>query len=209
MPKRKPKLAVAATDGRPLGGANSWARSPGTYIAGQANIDGADRVAVEMERRWGCDRLRLLVDVPLREKFDRQRYLFNQAIWHGDLEAVRREATRMTKAWRALDSAAAAAGELPLADEHWEVRLEDGSVAILVRDAVQVSRVRASGRAVAVYTVAEVAKLLMAFPTIAEAKRIIPGCEVIDIRDTIDDPLHEIIDTAAELDDPAATEETW
>ena len=43
-----------------------------------------------MEAKWGCDRLRLLVGPELREKFDRQRYLLNQAIWHGDLEAVRR-----------------------------------------------------------------------------------------------------------------------
>ena len=62
----------------------TWASTPGTYIAGQANIDGADKVAVEMEKKWGCDRLRLLVDTELREKFDRQRYLFNAAVWHGD-----------------------------------------------------------------------------------------------------------------------------
>jgi hypothetical protein len=84
----------------------TWADTPGTYIAGRANIDGADKVAIEMERKWGVDRLRLLVSVELREKFDRQRYKYNAAIWHGDLEAVRREADRMTRAWMALDAAA-------------------------------------------------------------------------------------------------------
>ena len=42
-----------------------------------------------------------------REKFDRQRYLVNQAIWHGELEDVRRETGRMVNAWLALDRVAA------------------------------------------------------------------------------------------------------
>jgi hypothetical protein len=41
-----------------------------------------------MERKWGCDRLRLLVSTEMREKFDRQRYLFDAAVWHGDLRGM-------------------------------------------------------------------------------------------------------------------------
>src|SRR6187551_2035131 len=91
-----------------------WSRSHGTYIAGRAYVDGADQTAAEMEAKWGVDRLRLLVEPKLRERFDRQRYLFNQAIWHGELEQVRREAGRMVTAWLVLDQAATAAGRQPL-----------------------------------------------------------------------------------------------
>src|SRR6187455_446643 len=91
-----------------------WSRSHGGFIAGRSYIDGADQTAAEMEAKWGVDRLRLLVSPDLREKFDRQRYLFNQAIWHGELEVVRREAGRMVTAWLALDKAATAAGKQPL-----------------------------------------------------------------------------------------------
>ena len=66
----------------------TWASTPGTYVAGQANIDGVDKVAIEMEKKWGCDRLRLLVSTEMREKFDRRRYLFNAAVCHGDLRVV-------------------------------------------------------------------------------------------------------------------------
>src|SRR6185369_8406045 len=90
-------------DYRPLGSERSWARTHGTYLSGRAYIDGADETAAEMEAKWGCDRLRLLVAPDLREKFDRQRYLLNQAVWHGELEEVRREAGRMVTAWLALD----------------------------------------------------------------------------------------------------------
>ncbi len=44
-------------------------------------IDGVDHVAVEMENKWGVGRLRLLVDDDMRERFDRQAMLFNEAIW--------------------------------------------------------------------------------------------------------------------------------
>ena len=50
-----------------------WMQTPGTYIAGRAELDEADKLEVELELKWGRDRLRLLVPVELREKFDRQR----------------------------------------------------------------------------------------------------------------------------------------
>jgi hypothetical protein len=128
-----------------------WARNNGTYIAGRAYVDGADETAAEMEAKWGADRLRLLVGPELREKFDLQRYLFNQTIWHGDLEDVRREAGRMVKAWLALDRAADAAGALKMSPLV-EVPLEDGSVAALVPDVTHAKYVITEGRQVAVYT---------------------------------------------------------
>src|SRR5215207_11069751 len=92
-----------------------WPNSYGGYLSGRAAIDEVDALAASMESKWGCDRLRLLVCRELRERFDRQRYLFNQAIWHGkDVEAVRREAGRMVRAWKALDKAATEAGQEPL-----------------------------------------------------------------------------------------------
>ena len=135
-------------DPRPLGSPQSWARTPGTFISAQAHIDGADQVARDIELKWGVGRLRLLVSPELREKFDRQRYLLNRAVWHGDLEAVRRESSRMTAAWLALDGAATAAQTrrscLP---EVWEVRLDDGTVAALVRSPEHGRRPRPSWRA--------------------------------------------------------------
>ena len=106
-------------------------------------IGEADRLASEMEQVWGVGRLRLLVSPHLREKFDRQRYLFNQAIWHGDLEAVRTQSARLIAAWVALDKFAVGADEPSLSPEVWEVRLEDGTVAAIVRSPEEA---RAAGR---------------------------------------------------------------
>ena len=189
-------------DTRPLGAKHSWAQTPGTLIAGQAHIDGADHAAVTMEQKWGVGRLRLLVDPELREKFDRQRYLFNQAIWHGDLEAVRREASRMTAAWQALDRAAEALGapELdPLV--WWEVRLVNGTVAAIVKSLDDAQAVIAVDRRMVVYTLEEIGRILSHHAAVNEAKLTFPGATVEAVRRPTD-PLDDIRDTLGGLDDP-------
>ena len=181
---------------------HSWARSPGTYIAGRAYLDGADETAAEMEAKWGCDRLRLLVSPELREKFDRQRYLLNQAIWHGELEAVRRESNRMVAAWLALDRAAEAAGASKLNPVVWEVPLADGSVAAIVPDDAHAHHVVAEGRAVSVFTLEEIGRLLSNYPDIARSKMMFPGATITAVRRSVDDPLKAIHDTKEPLNDP-------
>lgn len=181
---------------------HSWARSPGTYIAGRAYLDGADETAVESESKWGAGRLRLLVSPELREKFDRQRFLLNQAIWHGDLEDIRRESGRMVKAYSVLDAAATLAGKTALAREVWEIALEDGTVAAIVPDDASAKSVNADGRQLAVYTLDEIARFLSNYSEIAKAKLIFPGATVTAINRSIDDPLEAIVDTKGRLDDP-------
>lgn len=186
-----------------------WAQSNGTYIAGRAAIDAADKVAIEMETKWGADRLRLLVSVELCEKFDRQRYLFNRAIWHGQLEEVRRESARMVKAWQALDKQASASGQQPLHPLVWEVTVGEGDnayVAAIVPDNDHAKHVIASGRQVVVYTLEEVARLLQAMPAVMKVKQTFPGAEVAASRKSIDDPLGGIHDTKPGLDDEAPIE---
>lgn len=185
---------------RPLGAERSWARTNGTYISGRAYIDGADETACEMEAKWGADRLRLLVPAELREKFDRQRYLFNQAIWHGDLEAVRRESGRMVNAWLALDAAATTAGRERLSPKVWEVATE-GRVFAIVQTDHDAAAVRADGRELTVYTLEEVGRFLAAYPDVAKAKAVFPGATVTEIRKTVEDPLRAIPDTGDDLND--------
>jgi hypothetical protein len=176
--------------------------SHGTYIAAQASIDVADHVATEMERKWGCGRLRLLVLAELTERFDRQRYLFNQSVWHGDLEMVRREAIRMCAAWRKLDQAATAADAKPLSPQVWELTLADGTVAAIVPDNAHAHAVIAQGRKLAVYTLDEIGRMLDDYRAVTSAKLTFPGAEVTAVRRPIGDPLDAIVDTHPHLDAP-------
>lgn len=187
-PRRKPPPSdrgVPVSEYKPI----PWMATPGMYIAGRAVLDEADALEVELELKWGRDRLRLLVDPSLREKFDRQRYLTSQARWEGDLEDVRREAARMVKAWKALDKAATDAGAEVLDPAIWEVALENGTVATIVRDPQLANRVLAEGRRVNVYTLDEIAHMISQLPALIKAKEIFPGATVTKTKTKVTDPL--------------------
>jgi len=177
-----------------------WARSNGMYIAGQSHIDALDTLAAGMEAYWGCDRLRTLVGVELREKFDRQRYLTNQAIWQGDLEAVRRECARMMSAWRAVDKAAREAGNRRLSPDVWETALSDGRVLALCRTIDDARAYDAGGRAATVWALEEVARMVDGDVFVAAVKREFPGARVVAVRDHVGDPLSGL-DASDPLDD--------
>lgn len=171
----------------------TWQANHGTNLAGQEAVDTLDLVAITMERKWGADRLRLLVPEELRIKFDRQRKLTNDAIVSGELPAVQRETKRMATAWRTLDATADQDPANRLPATVWEVPLEDGSVAQLVRETdlagLQAAKEAAAGRRVAVYTLEEIGRLLGKFPTLYEAKHVFPGATVTAVRQSITDPL--------------------
>jgi hypothetical protein len=179
---------------KPASADRRWNSSYGTYLSGQAAIDGADATAIEMERRWGAGRLRLLVDTPLREKFDRQDFLYRQAIHHGSLEEVQRQAGRMTAAYRGLNLAAETVGAPKLSPVVWEVGLADGTVAAIVRsyeDGVEINR----ERRMVVYTLEEIGRMLDNYRQVVDTKIVFPGAEVVAIRrQSIEDPLNGVPD---------------
>ena len=173
---------------------NRWDRSHGTYLAGQAHIDGADDVANQMELRWGVGRLRLLVSADMRERFDRQRYLYAQAVQHGDLEAVIQQSRRMIAAYTTLDRLALEAQAQALDREVFEVVLDGGRVAAVVRTMEAARFINAQGRDVTVYTMEEIGHLLSGFGAIVKAKQVWPGAAVEKVYRPIQDPLNAIGD---------------
>lgn len=188
-------------ESRTVGG---WAKTPGEYIAGAAHLDEVDKVAAEVERRWGAGRVRMLVSIELREKFDRQRYLLNQAVFHGQLEAIRRETSRMCAAWRAVDRAAREAGADLMSPEVWEVALSDGRVLALARSNddfhAYASAARSSGREVVLWSLEEVSRLIEADVFSTPLKCAFPGATVVAVRPIVD-PLQSIPDSGDPLDD--------
>jgi hypothetical protein len=155
------------------------------YAALKAHTDGVDAVASAMERKWGVGRLRLLVDAELRERFDRQAAKWNAAIWSNDLERVRAQAGGMTRAWQALDAAAEASGAEPLKPTVWEARMPGGRVFAFVRTLPEAHAVQRDNRAMEVWTVEEVARVLAALDPskmIGVVKQEFPGARVERVR---------------------------
>ncbi len=145
-------------------------------------IDGVDHVAVEMENQWGVGRLRLLVGDDMRERFDRQAELFNEAVLTNDVKAVRRHGEGMRRAWQALGKYASECRFCRIEPFAWEVNGPDGIIAV-VRTNPEAYAVVREGRAVEVWTLDEVARVIAAHrDTIGEAKRVFPGAQVVDTR---------------------------
>jgi hypothetical protein len=79
------------------GGAEAadWMAPPDYVI--RAALDGVDRTAAEMERKWGVGRLRLLVSDLLRAKFDAQKDRLDAAIETDREPYVRAQAEGMRR----------------------------------------------------------------------------------------------------------------
>jgi hypothetical protein len=107
----------------------------------------------------------------------------------------------MVTAWQALSRAAEAAGAAPLSPEVWEVTLEDGTVAAIVRAPDEAKAVVREGRKVVVYTLDEIGQMLTNYRAVSEVKATFPGATVTAIRRTIDDPLDALHDSSLSLDD--------
>ena len=159
-------------------------QSAATYTAARSHIDGADQACVNMGRKWGEGRLRLVISTELREKFDRQWMLFNEAIKFGDLEAVKIQSARMVRAWDAADREATGLGVQPLAPEVWETTTPDGEVLAIVKTRDEASKVIAEGRAVRVVTLDEVGNLLgKHFGQVLNVLAAFEGARVVAIRE--------------------------
>lgn len=185
-----------------------WQETPGQYLAGKEALDAADFLGVEMDRKWGVGRLRLLVDGSRREKFDRQRYLLSQARWTGDLEDVRREAGRMVKAYQALDKAATDADKQPISPDVWEMFIDQGvfkgTVVAIVKNAEDVEKVRADGRYTIVYTLEEIGRLISFDHFSLHVKATFPGAEVVGERRPIDPIRPSLLDGEEGIPDVSA-----
>ena len=153
----------------------------------KAIVDGVDFFAKTMEKKWGVSRLRLLVDADLREKFDTQARLFNEALSDPEVGPIQAHADAMMRGWRALDDAARASGAEPLKPSVWEVRLPSGKVCALVRTNDEAHHVATEGRYVQVWTLDEVGRLIDGpLRTVGKAKEVFPGALVSDVNAKVD-----------------------
>lgn len=147
----------------------------------QAMVDGLDQVALAMERKWGVDRLRLLVSDFLRAKFDEQKDRLDAAIQSGEERYVAAQVEGMKRAWSALDRAAYDAGEKPFDPQVWECVLPStGEVVSLVRTTAEAHHVARECR---VFTTDEIAVLIEAVGNgVLDIKQKFPGATVTRIR---------------------------
>jgi hypothetical protein len=178
-----------------------WQETYGMYITGQSWIDELTLCVERMEHKWGAGRLRLLVGAELRDKFDRQRYLTNQAVFHGALEDLRTQCKRMINGWTALDKAADEMGMERCPPEAWDVVGESGIVHVIVRTIDDAKDYRMGRKNVCVYSMDELAIILDAQSPLEAIKSAFEDAEVVGVRRGVGDALSDLETTQSALDD--------
>lgn len=184
----RPKPSTAPQDRVRLG---TWAATPQSYFHGHSCVQAVDIVAHEMDKKWGVDRLRLLVGPDLQARFDTQRWKLNQAIDEGSSEQIQVEAQRTINAYRALDKVASAS-EATFADPKvLELAQSDGKVLCVVETHSDASRVKNDGREKVVLSLAEIVSLLEHYKAAVDVLAAFPGAKVTPTR-RLDDPVEGI-----------------
>lgn len=168
-----------------------WAKTPESYFHGHACIQAIDILAHEMDKKWGVDRLRLLVSPDLQARFDTQRWKLNEAIEKADSAQIQVESQRTVNAYRALDRAATESGADMLDPKMLEIHQGDGKVLCVVETHIDASRVKNDGRAKVVVSLVEIVALLEHYRAAVDVLAAFPGARVTSTR-RLDDPVEGI-----------------
>ena len=147
----------------------------------QEALEPLDRVAVEMEGKWGVGRLPRLVTPDMAAKFASARQKLDEAICDNDLDAVVAKASVLIRGWKALDQAATEAGHKTHPEAVWS-KQHRGTTYTIVLDRADVSKVAKDSKHPA--TVVTLDELLVVWDdfqgrrVIEETKTLFPGATV-------------------------------
>ena len=139
-----------------------------------------DRLALDMERTWGIDRLPGLVSPATAEKFGRAMAHMNAMINEGKPVEVAAAAVNCMKGLAALDAEARSLGHSPACPLVWHYEHEGKRFGV-VQDVADWPPVAAEFPGLTIYTMREVANALAAYniqPLIGAVKQAFPGAEI-------------------------------
>ena len=145
-----------------------------------------DKIAKEMEAKWGVDRLPSLVSVDMASSFGIAKAQLDQAIDAEDVAMVKQKANAMIRGWQALDAYATTshATIIDLAAA-WCWRHPESSKAFaIVRDNAAAVVVQAQWPDTTVYTLDECCRLLDSRSLVNAVKDTFHGATVTGIVDS-------------------------
>lgn len=174
---------------RPIRGRTKPAASPSMSEAESrawaASTAVLDRVAGDLERTWGVNRLPQLVPPDLAAKFALAQEQCDMAIAAGDVETAAQKAASLVRGWKALDAAARAAGHTPNdLGVVWFASVQGRSFAVCLHTA-DVGALAALHRDHEAVSLEELLRLLDANELgrfVSKANRAFPGIELSAIK---------------------------
>jgi hypothetical protein len=155
-----------------------------------------DRVALDMERRWGVDRLPELVTPALAAKYGAAMAYLNDCINQGDAEGCAAAAANCIKGLAAMDAEARSLGHKPAPAEVWLYEL-DGHRFGIIRETGDWTTLQESHPGLTLYSLREVAIALQSYksalPKIEAIKAAFPGAEITAVRSKLAEELDDLI----------------
>jgi len=115
------------------------------------------------EVKWGVDRLPLLVEPELRDRFWAQMDVLNAAISKGSGVEVEEAVAATVRGVEALERRAIERGAEPASGEVWEETTPSGAVVAVCRDGSSIAKIRDEGRIDRVYSMSEIAAIVEAW----------------------------------------------
>jgi len=154
-----------------------------------------DRLAIEMDQKWGIDRLPELVSVSMSQKYGSAVAKMNAAVEAGDVEECRKRCEVVVRGLHAMDAEAERVGAQKACTDVWEVEI-DGKLFGVMKDGRGWRAIKEQRPELELLTLREVA---LAYRYFREhwmgelekaAKQSFPSAEMIDIKGkTFDDPI--------------------
>ena len=154
-----------------------------------------DRTALEMDRKWGIDRLVDLVTPDMAIKYGQALSRMNEAVSDGsDPTLAQRRANDCVRGMLAMDRVATENGAQRASEAYWEVMVDDIKLGIMA-DSASWQEIQDQRPDLTLVSLREVALAYRhysdtALATMVEAKKHFPGAEVSAVRaQSIDDPI--------------------
>lgn len=168
-----------------------------TYRAIQNHLVEYDRVVSDYERRWGVERLPLLVTPELRDRFWAQMDKLNAAIAADNPGEVEHQVAVTLRAYAKLEQVARELGGQELSGDCWTAPMPDGRVLAVAQSDKEVGRVKRDLPQAVVYSVEELARIIPAWEadqaeTIRAVKDVFPDATVTAVKVTKEELNDEI-----------------
>jgi len=150
------------------------------------SVQTLDRVVVQMDEKWGVDRLPALVSAETASRFGSAKAKLDAALEDNDDVEVARRCSVLARGYAAMDAEADRLGRDPMKPQAWVWRDEDGNPHAFVRESAEAIAYGKANPGVAVFTMGEISRLAAIFQNetgkIGTAAKInFPGAEIVRI----------------------------
>ena len=152
------------------------------------SVQTLDRVIVQMDEKWGVDRLPALVSAETAAKFGSAKAKLDAALERNDDVEVVRRCSVLARGYAAMDVEAERLGRETMKPQAWVWRDEDGNPHAFVRESAEAIAYSKNNPGVVIFSMGEISRLASIFQDKTDkigamVKKSFPGAEISRIDD--------------------------